>query len=96
MTPKTPRRDRRTLALPAALISLILPGFGHFLLRQWLRGTIWLAGVVLLASELGRSATHFTFALSVIAAVDAYLIAQTLDGTGGAEPHPPTRIEDRR
>ncbi|MEX0741361.1 MAG: cupredoxin domain-containing protein, partial [Phycisphaeraceae bacterium] len=43
----------RQLALPAAFVSFVVPGFGQFLLHQWTRGTIWLVGWFVVSAASG-------------------------------------------
>ena len=69
------RRPAR-LALPAVLLSVLLPGAGHLLLRAPLRGAIWMLGWILVA-RAGQGTTVALTLLVVVAAVDAFVIART-------------------
>ena len=64
------------MAFPAALMSAIVPGFGHFLIRAWTRGAIWLAGWLILGSISGAH-SPVMLVLVAVTAVDAYVIARS-------------------
>ena len=61
--------------LIAAALSLLLPGFGHFLIRSWLRGAIWLAGWFVVGAAGGVPHGPAVVLLMLTAAVDAYVLA---------------------
>lgn len=65
------------LAFPAALLSLVAPGAGHVLIREWGRAAIWFAGWLLVSAAAGAPHSPVVLALMLIAAADAYLIARS-------------------
>jgi TM2 domain-containing membrane protein YozV len=73
--------DPQRIALTAGILSFLVAGLGHFLIAQKLRGTIWLgawlvAGAMIAA--LGETvAVLAAWLLSVLAGVDAYLLARS-------------------
>ncbi len=97
MNPTARKHDPRRLALPAATLSLLVPGVGHFLLGLRLRGAIWLGGFFLLVSTASAAGAHYTLLLGLIVAADAYLMARTLDSqTEGDRAEDLTNTKDRR
>ena len=74
------------LAFPAALISFVAPGFGHFLIRAWLRGAIWLAGWLFLGALTGTGHSPVVVVLMLVAAIDAYLLARSGPAPEGSAP----------
>lgn len=61
----------------AAALSLIVPGVGHLVIRRWGRAAIWFAGWILVAGASGSPHNVAVVALMVVAAVDAYVFAQS-------------------
>ena len=75
-----PQRSRPTpaqLALLAAALSFLVPGLGHFLIRAWSRGLIWLGGLILIGVLSAGAQSPIVLVLSFVAAIDAYLTART-------------------
>lgn len=72
-----PQVTPQQLALPAALISLLAPGVGHLLIGLRMRALTWFAGFVALTLAVGLTRPGVTFVLSLIIAVDAYILART-------------------
>ena len=54
----------------AVLLTFLLPGFGHLLIRAWTRGLVWLAGWVLVVNTSGGSAHPVALILTTVAAID--------------------------
>ncbi|MBI5106328.1 MAG: hypothetical protein HZB46_15315 [Solirubrobacterales bacterium] len=70
-----PAPDPQRLAPLAAAVTLLFPGAGHMLVRDWGRGALWALGwLVVLVAGGGHSLA--TVALAVIAAADAYVRAR--------------------
>lgn len=65
-------------AFPAALLSVMAPGFGHFLIRAWGRGALWLAGWLVLSATSGAAHSPVVLVLMAVAAVDVYVMARAL------------------
>lgn len=63
------------MAFAAAALSAIVPGFGHFLIRAWARGAIWLGGWLVLSAITGGGHGPALVVLMAVAAVDAYVMA---------------------
>lgn len=53
------------------LLSFVLPGLGHMMVRAWTRGLIWLAGWILLTATSGGAAHPLVLVLMVATAIDA-------------------------
>ena len=77
------------MAVPAALTSFIAPGIGHFIIRAWWRGLLWLAGWIFLTAASGVAGSPIVLILMLIAGVDAYVIArnQTPTTSGVSDEH---------
>ena len=84
---KSPSVAPARLALPAALLSFVVPGVGQFLIRAWGRGAIWLGGWLLVSASAGAPHSPVVLALMLIAAVDAYLLARSAPDAPGAAVH---------
>lgn len=79
VSPSQPQADGsapRPAFLVAAL-SFVAPGVGHFLIRSWLRGAIWLAGWLIVASASGIPHGPAVLILMSVAALDAYALARS-------------------
>ena len=63
--------------LVAAALSFVAPGFGHFLIRSWLRGAIWLAGWLIVGAASGVQHGPAVLLLMLVAAMDAYVLASS-------------------
>ena len=63
--------------LVAAALSFLAPGFGHFLIRSWLRGAIWLAGWLIVGAASGVQHGPAVVIVMVVAAIDAYVLASS-------------------
>lgn len=74
-----PAPDPVRIGLMAAMLSALLPGAGHALLRDWARAGIWAVGWILVGSA-GGGHTVALMALMAIAAIDAYVRARQLYG----------------
>ena len=68
----TPRR----LALPAALVSLLMPGLGHLLIGQTVRAIVWVVAFVGFSLAVGRRPLAIFILLALIA-VDAFVLGVT-------------------
>ena len=90
--PVTPRQ----LAVPAALISLLAPGVGHLLIGLRMRALTWFAGFVGLTLVVGLTRPGVTFVLSLIIAVDAYVLARTQPPAEASSEDPASAGEVRR
>ena len=75
---KEPQVTPRQLAVPAALVSLVAPGVGHLLIGLRMRALTWFAGFVGLTLAVGLTRPGVTLVLSLIIAVDAYILARTM------------------
>lgn len=80
---KTARAPAARVAFPAALLSFVVPGLGHFLIRAWGRGAIWFAGWLLVSALAGAPHSPVVIALTLIVAVDAYLLASSMPERSG-------------
>lgn len=78
---KEPEVTPRQLAVPAALVSLFAPGVGHLLIGLRARALTWFAGYVALTLLVGLTRPGVTLVLSLIVAVDAYVLARTAPPT---------------
>jgi len=67
----------RHLAVPAALLSFFVPGAGHFLIRAWARGAIWLVGWLIVAAASGVAHGPAVLVLMVVSGADAYVFARS-------------------
>ena len=72
-----PAPDPAWIGLMAVMLSALLPGAGHALLRDWARAGIWVLGWILVGSAGGGHSIAL-MALMVIAAIDAYVRARQL------------------
>ena len=82
------------MAVPAALTSFVAPGIGHFIVRAWWRGLLWLAGWIFLSMLSGVAESPIVLILMLIAGVDAYVVARnqtptTSDVSDEHEHHQP-------
>lgn len=48
-------KDLRKSAAVAVLLSLVFPGLGHYYLRRWIAGTVFLAAAAVLVGRLGSA-----------------------------------------
>ena len=69
----TPRR----LAFPAALVSLLVPGFGHLLIGQAARGIVWIVGFLAFGVAVGSTRPLAIGILLAVIAVDAFVVGVT-------------------
>ena len=74
--PATSKWTPRRLALPAALVSLLMPGFGHLLIGQTVRAIVWVVAFVGFGLAVGRRPLEIFILLAVIA-VDAFVLGVT-------------------
>jgi hypothetical protein len=70
--------DEDPVVLIAAMLSFVVPGLGHLIMRVWLRGAIWMAGWVVVSAAGGWNLHPFVVALLVISGLDALLYRRTL------------------
>ena len=74
-----PAPDPARMGLMAAMLSVLVPGAGHALLRDWARAGIWAVGWILVGSAGGGHSVALML-LMAIAAIDAYVRARQLHG----------------
>ena len=86
----TPRR----LALPAALVSLLMPGFGHLLIGQATRGIVWVVGFLAFGFAVGNTRPLAIFILLAVVAVDAFVLGLTTKPAAGDSDEPAPEKED--
>ncbi|MEO8092412.1 MAG: hypothetical protein ABI726_06865 [bacterium] len=84
------------MAFPAALLSFVVPGFGQFLIRAWVRGAIWLAGWFVVSAYAGAPHSPVVVALMLVAAVDAYILARSQPEPSGSAARGGPGGEERR
>lgn len=60
----------------AGILSFVVPGLGHLLLRMWSRAAIWLAGWILVGAASQASHSVPMLLLMFIAGLDAYFCAR--------------------
>ena len=82
----TPQR----LALPAAFVSLLVPGFGHLLIGQAARGIVWVVGFVGFGLAVGNARPLAILIFLAVVAVDAFVLGVTTKpaATDSGEPAP--------
>jgi hypothetical protein len=62
----------------AGVFSFLIPGLGHLLIRAWLRGTIWIAGWIVVSSAGGGGIHQVVVALMLISGLDALLYGRSM------------------
>lgn len=79
VSPKQERAQAARSAAPPALLvaalSFVAPGVGHFFIRSWLRGAIWLAGWLIVGAASGIAHGPAVLILMLVAGIDAYVLA---------------------
>ena len=74
---EVPRGAEPARAMIAAALSLLVPGAGQALIHRWGRAAIWFAGWLLIAGVSGSGHNAIAFALMVVAAIDAFVLARS-------------------
>jgi hypothetical protein len=84
-SPEQPRTDGAVTHAPlvAAALSFLAPGLGHFLIRSWVRGAIWLTGWLIVGAASGVQHGPAVLLLMLVAAIDAYALALSHPIRGG-------------
>jgi hypothetical protein len=67
-----------------AALTLLVPGAGHMVLKLWSRAAVWAVGWFIVAATVGVHAWPL-MALTLIAALDAFLCARNIADLGSAE-----------
>ena len=73
----------------AGILSFVAPGLGHFALRMWSRGAIWLTGWLVIGAASQASHSAPMLALMLIAGLDGYLSGRDRDRQLKAARHAP-------
>jgi hypothetical protein len=66
------------VVLIAAMLSFVVPGLGHLIMRVWLRGAIWMMGWIVVSGAGGWRLHPLVVALLVISGLDALLYRRPL------------------
>jgi hypothetical protein len=62
----------------AGIFSFLVPGLGHLLMGAWLRGTIWMAGWIVVSQAGGGGVHPIVVALMFISGLDALLYGRSV------------------